>query len=1686
MPELSELLACEDGAVEENLMSKSRPQLQSLVTEIWRADFCSSSLIALETILSVLTMHEELLEVCEFVIDFLWRINLPEEYRESTTVFLTECILKMEEWKLERLAHHIIQLLKEECTEKVLVFDALACAVDRLERSENIAESITERLCAVTWNLQNLLSILDAFASTTFKLPVRTAILRKCLSSLSDLPPGMVSPMICKVFQYNEPDLLGMSFAHLTKYFAEQQNTPHGRDAVLTILEESIPQVYHLLKNKSPATIPRVVRSFQHLPALLSLEPFALALLASLLGGWENWQQVSKHLCSAVSYAFTSTDRIIGSAAHRRVCSCTCEPRYCIDRVLELCLPTSWNVVLLGLARLCFSLIDFASPSGRIGASADLHRRQGAACLTRRPPSMMPSRRAVTAYATHHFGTVSRAKHNARICRLAVKTLTDMFQAYPSVRRDLISYALSKLWSDPRSPSCFQITELLAELAALCPHELTGSAASELESLLDGLAILPLELASAILQAFLPLFTAAAHPSSVDDRPLDAFLGLQARVVAELRSMSTSFRVRVRRIAVAGFVKLLKNLKVKASNFQSASQNSWPSQSQMSSTQSWLSMAPCAFPLFTQINNTQVIHSAVVLPSDPARNEALCTEIVGLLQRLVSSTLLTSSPATQRDDPEALVKSDIYWGLCEVAMFNPGLVSPVITLLWRLLSKCLDPALSRTKPTFNSESGSTSLPDAVRAVPLRLSQLITLTEPDSVLVYREHPEVLAWCLQIILALPSHRPLWPRFCRGLAGEADQASGTSGLSQSLTQSSSVSNACGVTVSNRLFSRVAHLLFNLSAALRETPLDEFGLMPEIELGSSPVGRLNQARLKMLLGLYDACLEFEARNPLSSIARPGASWAQLKRLFSRREAARRLLLDRTGPSSSGAATAEPATAAAAATDTAKDFNETGAVESLSHPLGNTNILIGQNICFIGMSEDAARGGQLRGALLLSSLRSAVAGLHQALKSAPRGGGFAPHLLQTIAARLVELLPAVAGRSSAASQPVLTATYREAFVTVIGRTARLLIRFYVAVIAQEVAGAEPGVLGPVASAAISLLSLCFTVVTDALGTARLHRVAVTLYPVVVTPKPLRLLTPPRQSADDALLVEDSVEFPDSEEEEDQGASYMGLPDSESSPACSPSQALTALVKLIKSWVTRILTSISSAESADAKSAAANDLTTLLPLLISLCEARSAIVRPPNGDDVSPAKAAAVSVPDFTGLDRVLLWLVRLLTRRAPQLGPNAAPLHAQLTRLTLQLAHLLGSANAGSSKRTSTQSTRDSSSVAPEDLDCLTWDDLIVLLATDLHTVLGDLEQSDISQTAERRLNFSVVSKSSANSIFSIVLSALFEAYEDFSWLVDYLSQEVNHSLAITGAFAQIRRPVYKFSELPDAMQAREEVVCNGLITIAESLDELLQTNVSAPSHIANELARLVTCVYNLLGNVVKHYLTLIQRNLGTFPRSFERVVRVYGRQVMPHAYAFVYYLQMCESEKARHIMEAQSLKKAKPGATASKSKIRKLPSKRTVNRVPKDLKLLPQLIGTLEQYESSLCRLSKKTKVRFAEGVLPGLSRDFRVNRDAVLTALEEINEGDSSLDSLPEVNAEEGLNVVAATAPAPATAISSSSAGRPSSSAPQPDDCEDVRENGDGSSSVPKACPPSKRPCLRGRSNIRRTGVLRSQNR
>lgn len=118
---------------------------------------------------------------------------------------------------------------------------------------------------------------------------------------------------------------------------------------------------------------------------------------------------------------------------------------------------------------------------------------------------------------------------------------------------------------------------------------------------------------------------------------------------------------------------------------------------------------------------------------------------------------------------------------------------------------------------------------------------------------------------------------------------------------------------------------------------------------------------------------------------------------------------------------------------------------------------------------------------------------------------------------------------------------------------------------------------------------------------------------------------------------------------------------------------------------------------------ALSELTILLPLLIHLCETRASL----NAD---PECMELTMPQEFTGLDRVLHWLIRLL-----QLPPGSSSL--VVPQLALQLAHLLGGGCGSGNERRS----NDGSS--------FTWDDLVILLSADVRSVLGDVEEVGISQ---------------------------------------------------------------------------------------------------------------------------------------------------------------------------------------------------------------------------------------------------------------------------------------------------------------------------------------------------------------------
>ncbi|VDL59556.1 unnamed protein product [Hymenolepis diminuta] len=1575
------------------LENQSRTSIQNFLQELWKTEYTLDRLTGLESVLYELARSEEILEACEDIVNYFWKNPITIQYQESVASFLLQCIDFMESWKQERLAFHIIQLMREQCIEKQIVFEVFATLLSRLEESKDLSTSIVERLCANSWHSSNLYPLLLAIGNRNFQLSSLVTIVKKAFECIKDerLLFEYRAVSICTLFRVKEMNISGMVITKLNRLIESMQQSSF--DEATEFLQKTLSQLISVTR-KHDLIIDQIARSLKIFPLSCLLESLSFgASLLVLSSESKISPQLAKRLCSATVYTYTSNDLISGSAFLRKVCLPLPDPETVIDQIVNIT-GSELNSIVNGLIQHCFSLLKSTAPASTGNSLLGGQNRCGATAVAK-------TRRALSArkfvQQQQQLNNTSSLSSNlspkSRISRFAINSLTEIFQNFSEFRENLVATALNRIWAEPTKPVCFQMTELIGELAALCPVEFAEAASEPLFRIFDSLGVFSLEVSTALLHALLPLFVVSVARSGPNDdsntsatKGMTALAEIQLRVITTLRKMATTYSVPVRRIAVAGFISLLKNLRVRSSNFRTASQQSWSVSTQgTASSQSWFNsnatfshvLTSDAFLLFSQIKSTQVAQAVMKLPSNLERNEALCTEIVSLLHRLLNSTFLGSTSGTLLNDPSALVKSDIYWGLCEVAVSNPGLVGPVLTLFTRLLSACIESGLSKYKPVF--KDGAFILPQAVTAVPLKLSQLISINSgSESELCYRDHPEVLVWCLQILLSLPLLRHHFTRFGSSFVQQdSSLTSGSSQFTQSsnnilLTQSALLCGSGGLSM--RIFSRATSLLLNLSGALRETALDEFGLTSGIDLGSSTAGQANRARLTMLLGLYDACLEFEAKNLLNVVTDSATTWSHLRRLFSRREAARKLLFRISDKNE-------------------EEEEESKADETLA---GNTASTVASevstNLCFVGTSE-----GRLRGALLVSGLRSVVAALPRALLSTSTAPAFALQLLQTTCTRLAEL---TAGGNSQ-QQSLLSVVYRSTFVRIVARILRLSIRFYASYLdnieSDETASNSP-LESAAATAALQTCALCFSVVSDNLGSKRLLTLVAELHSIATNPKPL--------SGDDADCGngEEIVEPQAGEinNEIERSASEQTV--------ANQSRALTALVKLFKCWVTRVLNLTSSSLGVGSADQSINrstantsrgscslitDLTILLPMLIRLCEARTNVLSAASATS-SVTSSSGPQHPDFSGLDRVLVWLLRLITSKEVFEGKTGIQVGSQTMRLVLHLARLLGSANsAGNSNGGQRRSSAGISSLGE-----LTWDDIIVLLASDIRTTLGSIE-NDLSESGSRSSNSSdspphgktpksakksvkitfpmLYSKSAANSLFQVLMPTLNQALDDTSWLVESVDQEVLRDILEGGLFLSASKSSNTtFTNLPDARRVRELAICDMLLTFGEVLDELLQTSMQPT--FAHEVIRLTTSLFDLLGKLTKHYISLIQRSVGTFPSTFERVVRLFGRQIR-------------EAEN----LEPKPPKRAKTDSTFVKPK-NPAPSKTMISRNLKDAKLIPQLIFAVEQYESLLSTLSKKSKVSLIDNIRMGLSRDFRINQASALATLKAETEADS----------------------------------------------------------------------------------------
>ncbi|TNN08641.1 Fanconi anemia group I protein [Schistosoma japonicum] len=1557
------------------LLGKSFQEIVDFFDELLRSDEKPNRFNLLEALLVGVNEHEQLLDIYEHVVDFLWLNEVDSTIRPIFFSFLNNKLDFLEDWKAERLCFRMIQKLSCTCLEPSLLFDILAKVLVKLENSNTVSSLMVDSLCSVEWCSENMTCLLDVFSNYNLQQKSVEKILDNCLSKMASLEPNKLPAFIQSILLFSFPRYMEFLFLRLVPLICGNSCSAKSSG---TIRGHFIMKLFSLVKENGRFG-KTIFETIKCLPkSLIGLE-FYYTILMTLLPIQSTQAHATQLLTTSILTAFSDSHLVSESSFLRDLCPLSNDPKEVILKLSEHCNSKQWEFTVQGMILLGFTLLQAACSSSTARSSG----------------------RSLKPLSSSPFQTHDTLK--SRILRSGLDILLHIFKHCPCSRDEIITIIANLIWSDSTRSVALYALDLLSDLVAVFPLEV-AMRADRLDPIIDSIGLIPLSISTGLVHALLPLIRAGSllelGCNSESDQDDNLFNQVRKKLISNLSKYAQSPRISSRCSAVACFILLLKHLKVSISSFRSASQHSSSSSLSQPFTYSQ-SQATQRNPLllFSQLQSTQIAQQAVLLPCDIVQNEVLCTEIIRILQRIIFSAVFRSQPGSLLADPENMVKSNIYWGLCEVVTRNRGLCEPIISLYLRLLTGCLSPNFLKTLKRPGAQNSQTVIPtqmnptnpDFVHCPPFILSQLLDSNSVSNEILRSEHPDILIWCLQLILTLPLFNVSWKRFhCPATSNNTSESSQissdvsneTSQFTQSVFDSSI---RCGSVVTYPLFSKAVNLLISISDALRVLSKEDFGMTTETDFSSTAGGKLNRHRVHLLISIYDACLEFELKDPLGcgvshtnnnndlqtqipNQASKLPAWVRIRQLFAKRLALLNLINNGKHAVSS---------------------DQNCGILSRHGSDSRCGLLI---MSLISLSQANLRS------ILIASIKSDLV------------NPLACHVLQTVANRLNQFTRCTEGD--------IPCAYRDALVNELGSIMKSVVRFYHHKIMQSenpsllpshtqltstAATAVTTSVGTLedevqpnpsvsiktrstastfspASTALQVINSGMTLALHYLGTQRLHKLCRIMYPVTSDP-----------NYTEQMLNQNSEVLCDSEDYGDNESSESML--SEITPALS----LSCLIKLIKSWVTMILNPVfvnSSTQKLTAHNFPhAKDLVILLPLLVKLCRARAGV-----GSEVTNLEANRFN--PYSGLSRVLAWLLRLMRAPIPSRNTSeanstnviATPARVQLINQTIWLAHLIGPNLLSRSSQT-------------PDSD-LGVDDIILSLCSDLTAVLGNVnDMKDISLVPDDlAVSYPLVTRSSALSILPLIYASMKHSIKEYEWLLNHISIDYAGRLDLNDI---------KDTEIKLDGNEKEEALCLRLIGLGEILAQLLQTALPAPSSHVDTLLEIIASVFSLLIRLTKYYLRIIRLRYGQFPVIFERLVRVYGREVSPRVYALFIYIQNSESEKVKGFQSNKNLKKSKEKDDCESGKVKctsGIPQS-LISRSIKDSRLIPQLIYVIEQYERFLIQLSTKSKINLMRHVKLSTARDFRINQAKVAAHFEQsvaMSVSSLSDESEPEADA------------------------------------------------------------------------------
>ncbi|XP_071497957.1 Fanconi anemia group I protein-like [Diadema antillarum] len=274
--------------------------------------------------------------------------------------------------------------------------------------------------------------------------------------------------------------------------------------------------------------------------------------------------------------------------------------------------------------------------------------------------------------------------------------------------------------------------------------------------------------------------------------------------------------------------------------------------------------------------------------------------------------------------------------------------------------------------------------------------------------------------------------------------------------------------------------------------------------------------------------------------------------------------------------------------------------------------------------------------------------------------------------------------------------------------------------------------------------------------------------------------------------------------------------------------------------------------------------------------------------------------------------------------------------------------------------------------------------VAEDIHTQVGDV---DAEVEVEDRTHFAIInSKTATPTILLLWMHQADQVLDDTEWLVTRLKAEIQAAQADV-----VDTP----NQLSTQREDTEKSICNHLGMLVTGFHELVQTAIPAGPCIDTTLKSL-TRLYATFTTLCKFYLVMYAQKSGQMSGRFEKLVRLSGTHLTKYVYGLITHVQQIQSEKLAHQAAGKS-GKSKDKKKGDKGLVSSALTAGKARVVMRETRPIPNLIYAIEQYESFLIKLSKKTKTNLLADFKLSTSRDFRIN-----TAMVQANLAEQASDS------------------------------------------------------------------------------------